>query len=722
MAEPVLFEAIRKTAQKKRLASTVLLQGLQDLEQSGKAAGPEQIYGWLVGPDSPDKRAGRKLAQALVPPDRPPFGPYRPLTHLADGGMGSVWLAADPDDNLVVVKTLKGDFGQSEDLAYRFQREARITQQLNHDAAVRSLDAGQAADGTLYMILEYVDAGDLQELVDTIGALSERQSLSVLYQMMQVLGRAHELHLVHRDIKPANIFVGGDGHAKLADFGIARSTESTRTMLTMEGAIIGSPLYMSPEQVMGESDIDIRCDIYALGAVLYFCLVGEPPYSGSKVQEIMHMHCEAPVPDVRSRVPDISKATPAIIQRCMAKRRKDRYADPRPLLKDLGKALKKLGQRPEQPVPLPVEQVARPAEPAADPMGRTMATDAAAATVAEDLNADAAAETLATNLNENQMMETVATNLNAGPDAATVTWDPGATVAATALAGNPHEAPTMASDTAGVDATVAVAGFGAGEQTCQTQVEAVSGNNFLQAAEAGDWLCLRSPHAGDPTSLTLFARSSLTLGKLCDAPVDIGVRYYPVPTHKPAVIRVSRQHCRLSWDAAGQQFLVEDLGSANGTMMDGRTLSGDDPQALQWERPHLLLLAGVVSLSLRAFPARSLAPSAIAGLAPKSGVRQGMDSSATADALVITRPDNRSEMSYALVLRRVTIGGPGADLVVPDAGGGPDVEIGRWHDHWVYRSLDGGAWQPVQAGSQIACGGRMLLVESGCYDHFALEP
>lgn len=704
MLRDILLDALLKTARKKNCASTVLSAAVSALD--GQQTSPEQLHDWLVRGANPDRRAGRKLAQALVPSDRPAWGAYRPLTHLADGGMGSVWLAAAPDGDLVVVKTLRKDLGQSADLAQRFEREARITQDLDHPAAVRSIDAGQAADGTLYMVLEYVDAGDLQEVVEAADGLSEAQALSVLHQVTQAVARADEMHLVHRDIKPANIFAAADGSVKLADFGIARSTESDRTMLTMEGAIIGSPLFMSPEQVLGESNLDIRCDLYALGAVLYYCLAGEPPFIGTgKVQEIMHMHCEAPVPDLRATHPTIGRLTMQIIERCMAKRREQRYKTPKAMLKDLAKALKRCGGRIDQPVPLPVHLVENRRRLEADAQhpdvtSLTLAPDPTAETIGTDPAIDAAAETLATNLSDaDGALPTIPEDTLLGPDDET-----------------PGKVATRPPD---IDATIAQPDFGLGDTDATMAVHAMH-NEFIDAAETGDWLILHPPAGKDPCAIVLYARPRLCLGKLCDAPVDIGVRYYPVPIHKPAVQRVSRQHCTLHYDHSLHTIVLQDLGSANGSMLDGRTLEAQQDVALTADHEHLLLLGGVVSLSLRVVPRRAEAPETIGGLGPARQAHLGLDTGLPLDGLLISRPDNRPEMHYAMVLRQLRIGGKDADLPVAHASNAVGGWIGRWHDHWIWRP-DDGDWQPLRIGAQILAGGRPLLVSRGTHDFLATD-
>jgi serine/threonine protein kinase len=346
-----IIDALVQTTRKRRILPKGPSQRLGEYAAQKGIASLDDLRAWLAAGDGLSSDLAKKLLEFLPPKDAPAFGPYIPLTHLADGGMGTVWLAAAPDGTTVVVKTLKGnlpgpkDGSQATEYMRRFEREARITQQLQHPNVVRCLDNGVAPDGSLFMVLEYVDSGDLRDVVEARAGLTEPLALAILYQVVDGLAEAHRIKLVHRDIKPPNIFVSQDGTAKLADFGIARSTEQNRTMLTMQGAIVGSPLYMSPEQVLTDPTLDIRSDIYALGAVLYFCLAGHAPYDG-KLQEILHKHCTAPVPDVRKKRPAVSDRTQAIISTCMAKERKQRYTDPAAMRAAIADVLTGLGMKP----------------------------------------------------------------------------------------------------------------------------------------------------------------------------------------------------------------------------------------------------------------------------------------------------------------------------------------------------------------------------------------
>ncbi|MBA3684303.1 MAG: serine/threonine protein kinase, partial [Planctomycetes bacterium] len=394
MTPQILIDALIQAVRKRRILSRVPSERLGEMAKQKGIASVDDLRKWITSGDGLSGHLANQLKTLLPKQDEPPCGGYIPIAHLAEGGMGTVWLACSPKNELVVIKTLKGNLPvaagstQAQEFIKRFEREARITQQLTHGGVVRCLDAGARDDGTLFMILEYVDSGDLKDLVESRGGLNEGLALAILYQVVDGLAEAHRIHLIHRDIKPANIFVSSDGRAKLADFGIARSTEQNRTMLTMEGAIVGSPLYMSPEQIVTDPHLDIRSDIYALGAVLYYALAAQAPYDG-RIQEVLHKHCTASIPDVRLLRPKISERSHEIIVTCMQKERAKRYKDPAELLAATANALVKLGLTPGSAI----EEDTRPGDLSDDQAGfrpdmRTMAVNLSdgGATLSADLN------------------------------------------------------------------------------------------------------------------------------------------------------------------------------------------------------------------------------------------------------------------------------------------------------------------------------------------------
>ncbi len=345
MTIPAVLTALAQAAVKRRFFTRATAARLVQAAQSAGVGDAAGLRAWLGRAEMISPDLGKKLAALLPPGDGLIYGIYTARAHLADGGMGSVWLADRAGaDGLVVVKTMKtGMTGAAgAEALKRFEREARITRQVAHPNVVRCVDSGVQGSDTLYLVLEYVDSGDLRDLVDATGGLGEPLALAILLQVADGLAAAHQIKLVHRDIKPGNIFVASTGQTKLADFGIARTTDQNRTMLTMEGAVVGSPQYMSPEQITSPGEVDIRSDLYALGAVLYFCLAEEPPYAG-RLQEILHQHMQSAVPDVRTLRPDVSAATQAIIAKCMAKTREQRFQDPAQLRTALAEGLKRLG-------------------------------------------------------------------------------------------------------------------------------------------------------------------------------------------------------------------------------------------------------------------------------------------------------------------------------------------------------------------------------------------
>jgi hypothetical protein len=171
------------------------------------------------------------------------------------------------------------------------------------------------------------------------GPLAETMVLHIATQMAEVLDHIHQHEMVHRDIKPENILVANDGVVKLCDLGLAKSTTAMEQSLTQEGLAVGTPYFMSPEQIRGDKDVDIRADLYSLGATLYFLLTGKHPYEGQSAAETMSMHLKEPVPDPRKVNPQIREDLSWAIQKLMAKDRLQRYQTPAEFLEDVKKIL-----------------------------------------------------------------------------------------------------------------------------------------------------------------------------------------------------------------------------------------------------------------------------------------------------------------------------------------------------------------------------------------------
>ncbi|HEY0556229.1 MAG TPA: serine/threonine-protein kinase, partial [Thermoanaerobaculia bacterium] len=235
-------------------------------------------------------------------------GRYRILSFLGAGAMGEVYLAEDPQiDRRLAIKTVRlvGRPQEIEDRKKRLLREARAAGRLLHPNVVTLFDAGEA-EGLLYLAFEYVEGTDLAQRLDKGGRMSLREALRAVRQAAEALGYAHNQGIVHRDIKPSNILLDRAGWVKVADFGIAKMAGQS-TELTMAGSVMGSPQYLSPEQIRGE-DLDGRSDIFSLGVVLYEILSGKRPFEGDTITTLVYqiLHKEPPpVSELRAVPPRV---------------------------------------------------------------------------------------------------------------------------------------------------------------------------------------------------------------------------------------------------------------------------------------------------------------------------------------------------------------------------------------------------------------------------------
>ncbi|WP_424215714.1 serine/threonine-protein kinase (plasmid) [Streptomyces sp. BI20] len=248
-------------------------------------------------------------------------GRYELMALLGRGGMGEVWRARDlRSDRRVAVKLLLTEAGGEEAVA-RFRREATIGSRVRHPGVVAVHDAGQDA-GRLYIVMELLEGSDLSAvLAGRPAGLPLPEVLDLAVRIAEVLAAAHEEGIVHRDLKPANLFRQTDGTVKICDFGIARTREST-VGLTVTGRPFGTPAYMAPEQWRGVH-VDTRCDLYALGCVLYALLTGSPPYSGD-YYVLMRRHAEDTAPSLQTLRPEVSfeldRLVAALLQKDPARR------------------------------------------------------------------------------------------------------------------------------------------------------------------------------------------------------------------------------------------------------------------------------------------------------------------------------------------------------------------------------------------------------------------
>ena len=254
------------------------------------------------------------------------LGRYRILGELGRGAMGTVYRAHDPlIDREVAIKTLHPNLPEEvvAEVRQRFLREAKSAGRLNHPNIVTIFDVGEQ-DGVAYMAMELLDGRSLQQILGEPARLPFQTIANLIAQVADALDRAQQLGIVHRDVKPANVVVSASGHAKLTDFGVAFVPAST---MTQTGTMIGSPRYMSPEQVLG-LPIDPRSDIFSLGAVLYEMLTGRAPSvrpGDTTIFPLINRIAAEPHPPVTQVDPSIPAAFEVILDKALAKKPQDRY-------------------------------------------------------------------------------------------------------------------------------------------------------------------------------------------------------------------------------------------------------------------------------------------------------------------------------------------------------------------------------------------------------------
>lgn len=250
---------------------------------------------------------------------------YRAITLIGAGSMGGVIQGWDVAlEREVALKVISYELSSKEKFREMFVREARVVSRLNHVNIAQIYYIGTSSD-ILYYAMEFVDGPTLKDLIASQGNLNTLKGLEHLITVCQALSYVHQNSIVHRDMKPANIMINGTGMVKIVDFGVAAVGDADRQK-SSKGQTIGSPLYMSPEQVAGLA-VDYRSDIYSLGATFYHVFAGAPPFAGEDYKDIMSRHINTPLPDMREKNPKIPAALAKIIARMMAKDPLERYKD-----------------------------------------------------------------------------------------------------------------------------------------------------------------------------------------------------------------------------------------------------------------------------------------------------------------------------------------------------------------------------------------------------------
>jgi len=273
------------------------------------------------------------------------IGGYEILGKLGDGGLGTVYKARQVSmGRIVALKVLHKKWMKDEEFKKRFLLEARLAGRLSHQNLIQVYDVGREKD-TYYFSMEYVDGETVEQMVDRDGPMPVETALDIVIQVLRAITYIWKHKIVHRDIKPGNIMVTRGGVAKLADFGFVKSKFDP--LLSTDGEVLGTPDYISPEQALGQSEIDFRSDIYSLGAALYHMLTGRPPFGGTS-SEVMQKHIKEDPPDPRQFVKDIPESVVHLLQKMMAKNPDDRYESTQALFEDI--ELVRMGQDPAGPV------------------------------------------------------------------------------------------------------------------------------------------------------------------------------------------------------------------------------------------------------------------------------------------------------------------------------------------------------------------------------------
>lgn len=263
----------------------------------------------------------------------PEFPGYRVLGILGRGGMGTIYRAVQLGmERPVAIKVLRPDLAQQGLSVERLQREARVAGRLDHPQIVKGIEVGEHA-GRHYFVMEYVDGRSLKSLLKSRGALEEEEVLEIGIQIARALAHAHSHGIIHRDVKPGNILIGPGGSIKLTDLGLARGPEDPT--LTLEGATVGTPQYMAPEQARDPLAVDRRSDIYALGATLFHALTGRPPFEAESIGQLLTKVLHDPAPDPSVVRPDASEGLALVIRKALQKEPSRRYPSAAALLADL---------------------------------------------------------------------------------------------------------------------------------------------------------------------------------------------------------------------------------------------------------------------------------------------------------------------------------------------------------------------------------------------------
>jgi serine/threonine-protein kinase len=264
-------------------------------------------------------------------------GGYEIITKIGEGGLGAVYKALQKSMNRVVaLKILHRKWLDDEEFRKRFLLEARLMGKLSHPNLINVYDVGKQ-EWKYYFSMEYIEGVSVEEIVDRRGPMESSRAIDIVMQVAKALNYLKEQGIVHCDIKPGNILLTKDDIAKLGDFGFVRIGRELDRQLEDEDSVLGTPEYISPEQALGEKNIDWRSDVYSLGVTLFHMLTGRPPYEGPS-GAVMQKHVKGDLPDPRKFNRELSREVCTSIKKMMARHPEDRYQSIDDLLEDLAVA------------------------------------------------------------------------------------------------------------------------------------------------------------------------------------------------------------------------------------------------------------------------------------------------------------------------------------------------------------------------------------------------
>lgn len=319
VAPTVLAEAARAASASSSGRLGASWSGERPLRASTEQSG-ERLAGSGTGTNLvPEPSAGPPPDAFALPAQ---LGAFRLRRELARGGMGAVWEVEHIESGgLYALKTilaagrLQGPGGEA---MARFRREAELGARLDHPHVVRVHSADLEADPP-WLVQTYLTGGSLDERLKRQGPLPLEEAASIVAKVARGLAHAHAKGVLHRDLKPPNVLFDAEGEPRVVDFGVARSLREGTLRLTATGEVLGSPAYMAPEQALGEKEVDARADVHALGALLFACLTGGPPFAARAMLEVIEQVISRPAPAPSASRPGVPPALDAVVLRCMEK-------------------------------------------------------------------------------------------------------------------------------------------------------------------------------------------------------------------------------------------------------------------------------------------------------------------------------------------------------------------------------------------------------------------